>query len=70
MTLTLNLATWFKVTAYPLPRGTSLVKYDLNWAKGQGERRYTPDEQKDRRMDRWNDRLITIGRCRAGPVYL
>lgn len=36
MTLTLNLETWFKVTAHPLPKGAldMLMKYEPDWANG------------------------------------
>lgn len=29
------IKTWFKVTAQPLPKGTLLVKYEPDWAKGK-----------------------------------
>lgn len=35
MTLALDLKTWFKVTAYPIPKGTLWVKYEPNWTKGR-----------------------------------
>lgn len=37
----LDLDTWFKLTAHPLPRGTLRKKYEPDWAKG---RKYTPDK--------------------------
>lgn len=35
MTLTVDLKTWFKVIARPLPKGTLCVKYESDWAKGR-----------------------------------
>lgn len=35
MTLTVDLKTWFKVIARPLPKGTLWVKYESDWAKGR-----------------------------------
>lgn len=28
----LDLETWFNITAYPLPSGTLMVKYEPDWA--------------------------------------
>lgn len=33
MALTLDLETFFKVIAHPLPKGTLWVKYEPGWAK-------------------------------------
>uniref|UniRef100_K1PUI0 Uncharacterized protein n=1 Tax=Magallana gigas TaxID=29159 RepID=K1PUI0_MAGGI len=35
MTSTLDLEIWFKVTAHSLPKGTLLVKYESDRAKGR-----------------------------------
>lgn len=35
MTLTVDLKTWFKVIARPLPKGTVGEVYESDWAKGR-----------------------------------
>lgn len=35
MTLTLDVETWFKVTAYPLSKGSLSVKYEPDYTKGR-----------------------------------
>lgn len=57
MTLTLNLETLFKLTAYSLTKGTLWVKYEPDWAKGRKDMLRTrdlgwTDEWKDGRMNR------------------
>lgn len=52
MTLTLNLETWFEVTAKTLPKDTlGKVKYEPDWAKG---REYLTRTSDLRRSD-WRD---------------
>lgn len=41
MTLTVDLKTWFKVIARPLPKGTLCVKY-MNQIGPKGENIYAP----------------------------
>lgn len=46
MTLTSDIETWLIFTAHPLPKGTLLVEYEQEWAKGR-ERRVISEGQTD-----------------------
>lgn len=73
VTLTLDLETWFKVTAHPLFKGTQWVKYEPNWAKERenmlviSDLEWT-DELTDRWMDGWTNRLINTGHLLSGAL--
>lgn len=60
MILTLDLETWFKITAHPLPKGTLQVTYEPNWAKGREDmpQKMISDGQMDERTNRWTDRWM------------
>lgn len=58
MTLSLDLETWFKVTAHPLPKDTLQVKFKPGWASGREDMPQTSDlgmtdGQKDGRTDHY-----------------
>lgn len=66
MTLTLDLETWFKVIAHPLPKDTQWVKYEPDWAKVR-ERKNAPNKwsQMDGQQDGWMDGQIDHYRVAA-----
>lgn len=55
----LDLDTWFKLTAHPLPRGTLRKKYEPDWAKGREDMLHTRDL---RLTDGHTDHYIYVSR--------
>lgn len=69
--MTLDLETWFRVTAHPLPKGCA----GELWVRlGIGERRYAPQTsylaRTDEQTDERTNRLITIGRPQSGSPII
>lgn len=55
MTFTLDLETWFKITAHLLPKGILQVKYEPNQAKGREDMLRTNDlgQTEKGQKDKW-----------------
>lgn len=69
MTFTLNLETWFKFTANPLPKGTLLVKYEPDYVKRRKNMLHTNDLRRTNR--RTNGRtLISTGRLQSAALII
>lgn len=65
MTITLDLETWFKVTAHLCPKDLFPKVNEPDLATGRDEDKRSWTEKRDGKTDR----LITKGRPQSGPIF-